>query len=427
LNNAFREAEKIEINVNAQAVSITTTGGVSTVNVRLSGSNAPQVPGATYTVAWEAGIVTDTLGNKSAAGTQDVVLRGVAKPFIRIKKTQDTISTATGSMSQPRLVATQPLTASARIDCRTPGSTITYKQAEGRTSVTGNAPGTTGSSNNWAGDGGTPPNNTNNANNNNTTMLVQRPTNATSNSYTNGNQIPIGLNSGGGQPSLTDVQGYQWWAIAQATASVSGTTYTSKETEEVAYRTVISYLLRNANGNISADANSGYSVMESGDQVWIRGGDAIGSSSIPGFPFTWEDDFNSLTNKRAGIRLMTLVSVNNNNMNCSLWRFVTWDMNATAYVDFIRGRDLTEGDFTASSPAVAWQYGPKRWAYQRDGWTALKTSYPVYAGKHRWCDCGYNWTWAGSSRQQMNFSGTFSSRPDKSANDPAGWADVNQP
>jgi len=428
-NTDFRDAEKIQINVNAQAVTLTTTGGKTTLNVRLTGSNAPQVPGAQYTVTWPAGIVSDTLGNTLTANTagKTVQLTGVAKPFIRIKKTQDTIATAAASMSQPRLVATQPLTASARIDCRTPSSAITYNRQEGRTTVTGNAPGTTGSSNNWSGDNNNPPNNpTDNAYNNNTNMLATRPSNATGTNYTNSSEIPLGRNADSSTPVLADIQGYQWWARAQATATISGTTYTSLEAEEVAYRTVISYLLRNAAGNITATANSGYSVMESGDQVWIRGGDAIGSSSIPGFPFTWEDDFDALTNKRAGIRLMTLVSTNNSNMNCSLWKFVTWDMNATAYVDFIRGRDVSEtvdaGTFTASTPAIAWQYGPKRWAYQRDGWTSAKMSYPVYAGKHRWCDCGYNWAWAGSSRQQMNFSGTFSSRPDKTNNDPtSGW------
>ncbi|MDR2702634.1 MAG: Ig-like domain-containing protein [Spirochaetaceae bacterium] len=429
----FRSAETITINVNASAVTI----DGNTLKIRLTGSTAPQVPGATYTVTLPSGLVTDSMGNNSGAENVDVNLRGVAKPFVRIRKTQDTITTATAGNAQPRLVATQPFLSYARMDCRTPGSAITYTANEGRTTVSGNAPGTTGDNNNWRYNVSSPnTTNTNNNNaetngkNNNNDPNATRPANATTTSYTNSNQITLGSNANGNTPDINDVQGYQWWVLARA---VVGTTY-SAETEEMAYRTVISYSIRGGNAPYNSTgaitANTGRSIFANGDQAWIRGGDAVSSSSIPGFPFTWEDNWNDLTNKRAGIRLMTLVTDNNMtvSLNHSTWRFVTWDMNATAYIDFIRGRDLTETDFAASSANEAWQYGPKRMAYQTDGWTSFKPFYPIYPGKHRWCDMGYQngSATAGQPHNAMNFSGTLMARPNLTASY-SRWPGINQP
>jgi hypothetical protein len=511
---AFRNAEAINVNVNAQAVSVDD----KTLKIRLTGSSAPQVPGTTYIVEWEAGIVTDNLGNSISKASSTITadnptntsksatLAGVAKPFIRIKKTQDTITVNNNpSMTQPRLVAAQPFLANARIDCRTPGSTITYTAEQYRTSLTGVINSSANSNNNWAPSGTAIPNNTNNTNNNNTNMLGTRPGNATANTYsetTAAKQITLGENASG-TVDIDNVQGYQWWARARAGV---GTTY-STETEEVANRTVITYQLRNATAAITGTGNR--SILTSGDQIWIRGGNAISSSSIPGFPLTWDDDWDNLTRKRAGVRLMTMVlsgagtstnftankattgtdgtnnvytgnqtgwptltsnteyniTVNgtqyimyltsntnrtfrvynpgtnhnngavqglnvggnntsftltpNMNLNNSLWRLVSWDINATAYLDFIRGRDST------SSANEAWQYGPRELAYQSDGWTSVKNDYPAYAGKHRWCDTGYNHNFAGGTRGAINFSGTFMTRPVGSV-DPT-WTELNQP
>jgi len=431
----FRKAEAVTFNINAAAV----TAEGSTLKIRLAGSSALQVPGATYVVnLGTSGIVTDSLGNSikdfSTSG-YNATLRGVAKPFIRIKKTQDTISTQNATATAPRLVATQPMLAYARMDCRTPGSAIYYTADVGRTTLTGNAPQTanaaSSSNNNWAPDyippGSTSipavPNNANNTNNNNDTMLASHPTTySTQYDQTNGTtkQIELGKNSDGTTPTIDNVQGYQWWAAARATVSTTN----SYVSEEVAYRTVISYSLRGANGaqatvgagNAMAIATgSGRTILGNGDQIWIRGGDAILSSSIPGFPFTWADDWSELSGKRAGIRLMTLVGSCGRTatgdatatINNSLWRLVTWEMTTPAYVDFIRGID------TATDANVAWQFGPLNWAYQSDGWTSAKESYKVYVGKHRWCDTGYNHAFAGATRGNINFSGVINARPSK--------------
>ncbi len=63
------------------------------------------------------------------------------------------------------------------------------------------------------------------------------------------------------------------------------------------------------------------------------------------------------------------------------------------------------GRDTDSTVNVAWQYGPKRWAYQRAGWTSYKDKYPIYAGKHRWLNVETDINAIGKGN--INFSGTF--------------------
>ena len=398
---AFREAEGVSLSVNSAAVTISG----NTLKVKLSGSNAPQVPGATYNVSYPAGFVEDDLGNPIAvANNVTASLDGVAKPFVRVRKTQDTISVAaTPGASQPRLVATQPYQTAARIDSRTPGSTIFYKANGAATNVTAT---------NWS---------VESAPNDATGTTASRPgdpTNTTNDpartQYNDGNEITVG-------DALTNnnYQGYMWWIRATARTD---DTY-SRETEEVAYRTAITYRLRYGDNAITAGAAE--SIMANGDQIWIRGGDAIGSSSIPGFPLTWEDSWSSLSSKRAGIRLMTKVNNttntggnNANELNNSTWKFVTWEINATAYVDFIRGND------TESDANIAWQYGPKSSFYQRAGWTSFKDRYPVYPGKHRWCDAGLL-EGSASAKGQINFSGTPLVRDTYANNNPNPWTGVN--
>jgi hypothetical protein len=389
---AFRQAEGISLSVNSAAVSISG----NTLKVKLSGSSAPQVPGATYNVSYPAGFVIDELGNSIAvANNVTATLGGVARPFVRIRKTQDTITVnANPSMTQPRLVATQPYQTYARIDSRTPGSSIVYRANGVATSVTDT---------NWHVTG---------------TAVTPSPP-ATRPSAPSGGTTYNGVITVGNALTGETYEGYMWWIRAQA--SVGGTT--SLEAEEVAYRTAITYRLRN--GTAAITANAAESIMASGDQIWIRGGDAIGSSSIPGFPLTWEDSWSSLANKRAGIRLMTKVTNttstggnNANEVNNSTWKFVTWEINATAYVDFIRGND------TESNANIAWQYGPKSSFYQRAGWTSYKDRYPVYPGKHRWCDAGLLEGDA-SGKGQINFSGTPLVRDTYANNNPNPFPGVN--
>jgi len=419
---AFRQKEKITINVNSQAVEIS---GDNTLKVRLTGANAPQVPGATYTVTVPTGSVNDNLGSSNTEINADVTLGGVARPFIRIKKMQDTISARqTASNTTPSFTAIQPSYAYVRMDSRTPNSTIHYR-AQGTTynetavnwSNTGNPP--TASS-------ATYPANT-------VTEEQYSPPYSGDNLY----GIRIGNNA---------VGGYKWWVRAHARLVGSNN---SAESHEMAYRTAITYRLMGvANGNNSTDmvnpiGNAAGTTAQrriyDGDQIWIRGGDSIGSSSIPGFPFTWEDDFTSLKDnqKRAGIRLMTKVNNtthtgggNQNQLWNSQWQFLTWDINATAYVDFILGRDQNYNEtdtqngvntqfYPSSNENEVWQYGPRYWALQRAGWSALKTQYPIFPGEHRWVNTGTNLP---STDNPVNYANAFKSRPSAGTNPTTGWS-----
>jgi len=412
-HDAFRQAERISINVNSQAVDITG----STLKVRLTGSSAPQVPGVTYTVSLPANMVSDNLGNNSSAYSTDIKLGGVAKPYVRIKRTQDTISstsTPTGASAIPRLRATQPKNAFVRMDSRTPGSIIEYGETIGTYTATNT---------NWTRAAG--PNYTNTT----TPASFARPSNTGSNFPT---AYPAHLEIGDG-----NVSGYKWWVRARArTGTAPGPyEYSTYDGEEIAYRTAITYRLQGIGGTAGMIENpsgtTGQVGINTGDQIWVRGGDAISSSSIPGFPFTLEDDWDNLANKRAGIRLMTMRSANTTGWtasavaaNNSTWDFLTWDMNATAYVDFLLGRDenktLTPPSsstttYTASTDDEAWQYGPRWWAYQRAGWTAFKQQYPIYAGEHRWLDVGVDTGGTGVD-DTVNFTSAFTSRGARTVN-----------
>ena len=389
----FRTAERITLNVNSQSVEIVNG---NTLKVRLTGSNAPQVPGATYQITYPAGLVTDILGNSSAARTNtQVTLGGVAKPFVRIKKTQDIIGNRqTAGATTPTLTATQPQNAYVRMDGRTPNSTIVYWQ---NTQVSAT------STTNWgaAAPGGTTP----------AAVAPTRPTvpaTGTGSSTPYNGQITIGN---------ANHEGLKWYVVARASATVGGIAYTN-DSDEVAYRTAITYRLA---GLALADT-TGQQFMRQGGQIWIRGGDSLGSSSIPGFPLTWEDNFTSLRDnqKRAGIRLMTIVAntwPNGGNMGTSeagtsTWQFLTWEINATAYVDFILGHDRNEDNinnyntYESASINEVWQYGPRYWALQRGGWAPSKALYPIYPGEIRYLATNVN-----NNSVNMNFSAAFNSRP----------------
>jgi len=369
---AFRQAEKITINANA---SVITLSG-STLIINLSGTYALQVPGAQYDIVIPAGFVQDSLSNSSpAVSVTPNAVGGIAKPFIRVRRAQETIRIETVSNNrQARIRADQPLTTNARLDCRTPGTIIYYITGEARTEGTDNV-----TAQNWnatvnpPADTNTPAAPTQPGDPRITTTNRQQFT-ATTTPITIGGYLTNGTTA----TTITNVQGLQWRIRAKATTSTATppadtATLWSEDSEEMAFRSVLTYQINNLGTQLGQN-------LGTGDQIWIRGGDAIGSSNIPGFPLTWEDDWGALTTegRRAGIRLLELESVTTGLNTTSVWRWVTWEINAPAYFDFIMGHD------EESDAVVAAQYGPRRYAYQRAGWTSYKVYYRMNPGKHRW-------------------------------------------
>ena len=418
----FLQAETVTLPVTSQDVTVSG----STLTINLNGSNALQVLGASYTVTISQYCVQDSLGYKwpTAANGQayNTTITGINKSFVRVdKKTnRDSVerTIGNGSDTNPWLTAnlTNVLQTTARLDCRTPGSVIRYNVTEqrfdargadgtgtGTTNATGTGgvagtdngrPSQTGTDNYWK--------NTE-ANANNISVLTQP-----NNPQNNGTNFTIftGTGTAAAGPHIqvgdNTEHGYVWRISTRSRNGENGTTY-GDISEEIAFRTVLTVQL---DGMIS---NSLGTPPASGDALWIRGGDAISSSSVPGFPLTWSDDFNTLRTegRRAGIRLMTMKSANNNGFaTASEWKWITWEINVQTYYDIVLGRDVGGGEPNA---AKAWQYGPIGWGYQRGGWSVLKDRYTLYPGKHRWLRInGGDYNPGGA----LNFSHTFSSRPD---------------
>jgi len=380
--NLFRQGgsgeqgEKVTIPVTSSAVTITNiTDGTGTLNIALTGGNALQVPGATYEITIPASLVRDALDNLSPAPTTtSLTAGGVARPFVRVRKTQDTIVIRTGGALASRIRADQPLTTEVRLDCRTPGTTIYYFTGEQATNVSYAAADTAITDQNWtAASTGNPPADT-------TSPAAPGqpadPQDTTTGRQTYSAPITIGTVTGANyQAQLNNVQGLQWRIRAKAN---SGGNW-SADSQEMAYRSVLTYRITTLGTQLGQN-------LGNGDQIWIRGGDAIGSSSIPGFPLTWEDNWETLKaeRKRAGIRVLDLAvaptgGTGQTNLNgASTWRWVTWEINVPTYFDFIMGHDAD------SDEANVTQYGPLQYAYQRAGWTSYKDYYRMNPGKHRW-------------------------------------------
>jgi hypothetical protein len=179
--------------------------------------------------------------------------------------------------------------------------------------------------------------------------------------------------------------------------------------------------------------NTAEQRLRVGDQIWLRGGDAIGSSSVPGYPLTWVDDWSDLntSKKRAGIRLMTQdgtatgAAAGTNDtagfqyINAATWKWVSWEISVETPFDIILGRREATDPQTTDELNQIRQYGPRQWAYQRAGWTSFKERYTLIPGNHRWVTTAIGTVQApvngipadARNKGAVNFSNTFSSRP----------------
>jgi hypothetical protein len=175
------------------------------------------------------------------------------------------------------------------------------------------------------------------------------------------------------------VQGlrYRIYAVSEKDGVLS-----ANPAEEMLYRTVLTFL-----GQSGTMSNQQFG---NGDQVWVRGGNNTTSSTIAGFPLTWQDNFANLKRdgEQAGIRLLTRINNDNTTaLRYSEWQWITWDIKAPAFISLFLGRDVQEtiGGVTirASTAAEVQQFGPKTAAVQRNNWTILFTEYRLFPGLNR--------------------------------------------
>jgi len=373
----FIEKERVSLLISSQ--DITVNG--STMTITLTSSNALQVLGASYTLTIPAGIVQDGLSYQSPLVTGTLTTPGINRPFVRVDKkvNQDSIATNTGGANAPYYQAdfSNIIQTRARLDCRTPDSSVRYSAGGSEHTATGadsemTDANRTGSK--WR-------NNNNGADT--LTYGTAQTVGATSGGYTystfNGTTEGVA-----GTDNITHItvgnnaeSGYIWRIAVRSSKTLVNGNYQSNsdQYQEIAFRTVLTYYLN--------DLGTSYGQnMGNGDQLWLRGGDAVSSSSVPGFPLTWQDDYDKLKadNARAGVRLLRMVAKGGtgNMNNTSTWRWITWEINVRTYHDILLARG------NAASVEELTQYGPRQWAYSRGGWVPLKDDYTLYPGKHRW-------------------------------------------
>jgi hypothetical protein len=410
----FRSAESVSLPVTSQDITVNASNDKQLI-IKIEGSNALQVLGATYDFAIPVGLVQDSLGYQWPTTAQNyndtnnmpaITTAGINRPFVRIDKkiSEDRITSETASATMPHLRANfdRLLQTRARLDCRTPSSIVrynatgqAYEATEATTSYNRNGQ-------NWRNGGSLA-----NANNLDAadrfdylTQPALQETGTGGTNYTDfTTHITVGTNS---------ENGYVWRVSVRSRNSTTGNT-NSDLFEEIAFRTVLTYQLDGLTGNTVGQN------LSQGDQLWVRGGDAISSSSVPGFPLTWSDDYNAVRNenRRAGVRLLRRVSATTNVNTTSVWRWITWEINVRTWHDVVLGRG-TGANTVAQGVNDAWQFGPVQWAYPRGGWVALKDDYTLYPGKHRWMRISNDGSYAPGGT--VNYSLEMNRRIDPGAN-----------
>lgn len=306
-------ADKASMSVNSSDVSVASDGKTLVLKF---GTKIP-VKGAKYKVTIPANLIQNSLSKGNTAPTTDyyVTLAGIETPAIRIQKTDTT-------------------NASFRIDCQTPGSTITYKM--GRVVSSGIKMAKI-------------------ANckvklyletDDNKIKLTSAPSPSitlptTSEQYEN--NATVDLTAG----TDNENKGCQIHIEATATkAAIASENYDAANASayESAMKTVIRFINRGT--------PTGYTYRA------IRGGDnTYGGVSTPNFPFSWN------VNEPDGMQVME----GNGNTNGSVYYWRTWRLTTTAYINFL---------------AVSTNSNPTQWWWASCGWVPDVANYPVYPGEH---------------------------------------------
>ncbi|MBP5588282.1 MAG: hypothetical protein J6X37_06095 [Treponema sp.] len=277
------DADKVIVSVNNSNV----VASGSTLKVTFNDSYKIPVKGSSYKVKIDAGVVKDKQSHSNdATNTYTVTHSGLEAPVVRVNKRRET----TGG------TVTQPTTTGVKVDCQTPGASVSckvYEQSNNQYSVTSK------------------------------TSIPTQVAFSTTTSTTK-NSFPFDIGNDG---DTTKGYMYKLEATASKTGVASVTAY------EFAYRSV--YAMTNVGGG-DVGTTGNYA------QVWVRGSDLpSGGLSLSSFPVSWN------STQFDKVRAMT-------NSTGNTWYWISWEINKPAYLEPLRG-DMPS-DAETSGPSV-WSWG----------------------------------------------------------------------
>ena len=276
------DADKVIIPVNSSYVVVSDDKLIIT----LSDSYSVPVKGAQYTVKVPESLVKNKQNRPNASDeTKKITHTGLEAPVVRVNKQRETTGTT----------VTQRLQTGVKVDCQTPGSSVTcvvYKQTIAMETISAKD-----------------------------TKSTKKALNLTQDSTPTTYPFTIGA---------TDINNGYIYRI-NATAKKSGATDVTAY--EFAYRSV--YTLTNVpTGDVGGENDY--------KQLWVRGSDLPnGGVSISSYPVSWDTaDFNK-------VRAMT-------NSTGTTWYWVSWEINKAAHLQPLRG-DMPS-DAADNGPSV-WCWG----------------------------------------------------------------------
>lgn len=381
LRDLFTAANKDKVIIPLYSSNITASGTVLTV--KLTGSYAIPVKGATYKLTIPSGIVQDDANNQNnetngSRVINNIVANDIEPPVIRIQKRDQTI-TSTGSANTATV--TMPDTAKMKITCQTPDAELTWEKNE---------------------------KNQNSTNANSTRKIItiaDAKTHSKSDLTTEDAKIPTtGFTTYSSEQTLgsaiSNYTGATGLKIAiVATASKNGKTKTSYE---YAARTVLRLDLDTR----YYDRGGGYANAATSEgtkalcdlPVWVQGGDSpAGGNTIAGYPLSWDDcstfklmacdtkyrthtfngnNWSSTSNETTAANGKTAFSEDGSwRDERTYWYWVTWDLSSVCYTGF------AVGDVPADASTSEGANGPKNWYVGECSWNAIKTNTALYPGE----------------------------------------------
>lgn len=352
----YKDAKKhiVTIAISSSAVKVSD----STMTIDLSSSYALPVKGASYTLTLPDFLLTDIVNADFEKTEKTISLSGVEEPVVRIQKSK-------ASFDSESLTANQPMTSEFKIDCQTPGASLTYSVNPLISKASDNVL-----------DLGT--------SKNTNYPVAKNPLSASS--FTEANTAYSSAITLGNE-SVDSLENWQWGAkYAIHAKATKGSA--SKEAYNLAAKSL--FLFKD-------DLKK---VTKKNVAVCLRGGDSQeGTSLTAGFPLSWD------ASDTDGIAILTNVT----SSGTSYWYYTSWDLPTKAYLTTLAGK-VNKNSGTK---------GPSKWYWSSNAWTPFRDFYPLYPGESRTVETGaYEYVW-GNHRGSFSFTGYDESSTSTPTHDPS--------